>query len=217
MKSLLNKEFKLAASPLAFIFLAFSLMTLLPGYPILCGAFFMGLGLFQSFQYSREANDTMYTVLLPVKKSDFVAAKYTFTCTIEMIGFALFAVLTAVRMTALSGAEPYLRNALMNASPLFLAFVLLVFTAFNVLFVGGFFKTGYKMGIPFLLYGIAAGVIIVAAETLHHLPGLAFLNTPSGERLGLQFACLAAAAVIYAAATALSCRTSKARFESIDL
>lgn len=217
MKSLLNKEFKLAASPLAFIFLAFSLLTLLPGYPILCGAFFMGLGLFQSFQYSREANDTLYTVLLPVKKSDFVAAKYTFSCTIEMIGFVLCAALTVVRMTVLSGAGPYIRNALMNASPLFLAFTLLIFTAFNVFFIGGFFRTGYKMGIPFLLYGIAAGVIILLAETLHHLPGLAFLNTPSGERVGLQLVCLAAAAVIYAGATALSCRRSKTRFENIDL
>ena len=50
MKSLLMKEFKLAASPLAYIFLAGALMTLLPGYPILMGAFFICFGVFHSFQ-----------------------------------------------------------------------------------------------------------------------------------------------------------------------
>ena len=40
---------------------------------------------------------------------------------------------------------------------------------------------------------------------------------PAGERLGLQFALLGIAAVVYALATVLSCRASMARFEKIDL
>ncbi len=217
MKSLLIKEMRLAASPLSYIFLVASLMTLLPGYPILVSAFFICFGIFHSFQNAREANDTLYTVLLPVKKSDFVGAKYVFTCMIQTLGFALCALLTAVRMTALSAAVPYVNNAMMNPSPVSLAFTLLIFAAFNLLFVGGYFKTAYKIGIPFLSFGIAALLLIAVAETLHHIPGLGFLNTTTGERLGLQFALLAAAAIVYAAVTALACRTAKKRFEKIDL
>ncbi|MBR5381338.1 MAG: ABC-2 transporter permease [Oscillospiraceae bacterium] len=217
MKKLLNKELRLAASPLSYIFLAASFMTLLPGYPILMGAFFVCFGVFHSFQNAREANDTLYTVLLPVKKRDFVLAKYTFTCAIELIGFVIMAVLTAVRMTALSGAEPYRVNALMNATPLFLAFALLVFAAFNVFFLGGFFKTAYAIGIPFLCFGIATFVLIGVGEVLHHLPGMAFLNVQAGERLAVQFVVLAAAAVVSVAATLLSFRASAAKFERIDL
>ena len=80
MKNLLNKELRLAASPLSYIFLVAALMTLLPGYPILMGAFFICLGVFQSFKYARESNDVLYSVLLPVKKSDFVRSKFAFTC-----------------------------------------------------------------------------------------------------------------------------------------
>ena len=217
MRLLLNKELRLAASPLSFVFLAGALMTLLPGYPILVGAFFICFGIFHSFQNAREANDTLYTVLLPVKKSDFVRAKFAFSCLIQLAGFALCAALTAVRMTLLSGAAPYVNNAMMNATPVFLAFVLLIFAAFNLLFICGYFKTGYCFGMPFLRFGIAAFLLVGIAETLHHLPGLGFLNDPAGERLGLQFILLAAAALVYAAGTAFSCRKAQTRFEKIDL
>lgn len=217
MKSLLNKELRLAASPLSYIFLSAALMTLLPGYPILMSAFFICLGLFQSFQNAREANDTLFTVLLPVKKGDFVRAKFLFCCFIELLGFLLCAALTALRMTVLAGGAAYAQNALMNATPFFLAFVLLIFAAFNLFFVGGYFKTGYKFGLPFLSFSLAAAVIVTVGEVLPHLPGLAFLRTPAGERLGLQFALLAAAAAVYGLVTPLSCRRAERRFEKIDL
>ena len=217
MKSLLIKECRLAASPLSYIFLSGALMTLLPGYPILMGAFFICFGVFHSFQNGREANDVVYSALLPVGRGDIDRAKYAFTCLIQLAGFFLCAVLTALRMTVLSHAAPYVNNALMNATPVFLAFVLLLYAAFNVLFVGGFFKTAYKIGLPFLAFGVAALLLIALAETLPHLPGLAFLHNPAGERLGLQLALLAVAALCYAAATWLACAAAVRRFQKLDL
>ena len=41
MKNLLKKELKLAASPLTWLFLVAAFMTMIPGYPILVGAFFV--------------------------------------------------------------------------------------------------------------------------------------------------------------------------------
>ena len=217
MTKLLNKEFRLASSPLSWIFLAAAVMTLLPGYPILMGAFFICFGVFHSFQNAREANDVLYTVLLPVRKRDFVGAKYAFACCIQLIGFVLMAALTALRMTALAGGKAYASNALMNATPLFLAFAFLIFAAFNVCFLGGFFRTAYKFGMPFLFFGIVTLLLIFIGEALHFIPGLKFFNTPGGERLGLQFLLLGIAAVVYAAATVASCRVSMALFEKIDL
>ena len=217
MKNLLIKDMRLASSPLSFIFLVASLMTMLPGYPILMSAFFICFGIFHSFQNAREANDTLYSVLLPVKKSDFVKAKYAFICLIQLAGFLLCSALTALRMTALSDAKPYVTNALMNATPVYLAFILLIYTAFNILFAGGFFKTAYKIGVPFLHFGIAVFLLTAAAETLPHLPGLAFLHSPAGEKSGIQLLALAICVVIYAAATYAACKNSERRFEKIDL
>ncbi len=217
MKSLLNKEIRLAASPLSWFFLAAALMTMLPGYPILMSAFFICMGLFQSFQNAREANDVLYTALLPVKKRDYVRAKYAFCCLIEMIGFLLCSALTAVRVIFLSTAPAYIGNALMNATPVYLAFILLIFTAFNTLFIGGFFRTGYRLGMPFLSFSVATFLIVAVGEALQHVPGLTFLHSPAVERPALQYSALAGAAAVYAVSTILACRRAERRFERIDL
>ena len=78
MNKLLKKELRLTAAPITYFFLAFALMTLIPGYPILVGGFFITLGIFYTFQMARESNDILYTALLPCKKQDVVRAKYAF-------------------------------------------------------------------------------------------------------------------------------------------
>jgi len=99
MNKLLKKELRLTAAPITYFFLAFALMTLIPGYPILVGGFFITLGIFYTFQMARESNDILYTALLPCKKQDVVRAKYAFCVLIELLGWLLCAVLTAVRLT----------------------------------------------------------------------------------------------------------------------
>ena len=215
MKSLLTKELKLAASPLSFLFLAFAAMTLIPGYPILLGSFFVCLGIFQSFQTVRETNDILYTVLLPVDKGDAVRAKYIFVCFIEILAWLLMAALTALRMTVMAEAAAYAGNPLMDANLVYLAYAAVVFALFNAVFLGGFFKTGYKFGMPFIVFIIAAMLTVGIAETLHHIPGLEFLNGSSA--LGVQAAILVAGLAIYALVTWASCRKSRQRFEKLDL
>lgn len=217
MKNLLMKEFKLATLPLTYLFLLFSLMTFIPGYPILCGAFFVCLGIFQSYQRIREDNDILYSVLLPVSKSEVVKAKYITVVLLQMISFTICAVCTVVRMTYFSDARVYTANALMGANLVFLAFVLLIFAIFNVIFVGEFFKTAYGIGKPFVIFIVVNFLIIGLAETLHHLPGLDWLNALDFSRFGEHFLILAVAVIVYVVFTVVSCRVSKSRFEKIDL
>ena len=68
MRNILRKEIRLSASILSFLFIPFGLMFFLPGYPVLCGVFFVTLGIFQSFQSAREANDIVFSALLPIAK-----------------------------------------------------------------------------------------------------------------------------------------------------
>ena len=217
MRNILLKEVKLSASPLAFLFIAFGLMFLLPGYPVLCGAFFVTLGLFQSFQYAREANDTVFSALLPIAKKDVVKGRFLFTCFIELCGFALMAICAVLRMTVFVSAAPYVTNALMNANLFALAGALVIFALFNLIFVCGFYKTAYKLGKPFVTYIIAAFLMIGVFEAAHHVPGLGALNAFGTEHSGLQFACLAAGMAVYAGVTALAYAKACARFEKIDL
>jgi len=215
MKTLLKKELCLTASPLSFLFIVFAVMALIPNYPILVGAFFVCLGIFQTFKTARESGDTLYTAMLPVKKTDVVKARYAFSIVIELAAFVITAALTAVRMTALAGSETYLANPLMNANLAYLGWVLIVFTVFNTCFICGFYGTAYKFGVPFLVFGIVTFVVIGIAEVLHHIPGLEGLNSTGFDPM--QLAVLTAGAVIFAAGTLIAERVAEKRFNSIDL
>ena len=217
MSNMLKKEMKLSASILSYLFIVFGFMTLIPGYPILCGAFFTTLGLFQTFQSMRENNDTVYSALLPVRKSDVVRGRYAFVVFIEMCSFTIMAVLTLLRMTALAGSAVYRANALMNANLVYLGFALLIFGCFNSVFVGGFYKTAFYFGKPFVLHTIVAFVIIFIAEALHHVPGLEAVNAFGFDHIGLQLAFLLAGAAAFVLLTVLSMKRSERNFEKIDL
>ena len=217
MRNILLKECKLSASPLSFLFILFGLMFFLPGYPVLCGVFFVTLGIFQSYQNAREANDMVFSALLPISKRDVVKGKYLFTAAIELCGILLMAAAVVVRMTVLADAPVYRSNALMNANLFALGMAFIGFGLFNLIFVGGFFKTAYKFAGPFVGYIIAVFLMICIAETLHHVPGFAFLNAFGTEHFAVQVVLLGIGAAFYLAVTVLSCKKACKRFEKIDL
>ena len=217
MRNILLKEVKLSASLLSFLFIPFGLMFLLPGYPILCGVFFVTLGIFQSFQNAREANDMVFSALLPISKRDVVKGKYLFTCTIELCSGLVMTLAVALRMTVFSDAAVYRSNALMNGNLFALGMAFVGFGLFNLIFVGGFFKTAYKFGRPFVGYIIAVFLTIGIAEALHYIPGFGFLNAFGMEYFAVQLLSMGLGVVFYLAVTLLSYQKACKRFEKIDL
>lgn len=217
MSKLLKKELRLAASPLSYWFLAFALMTMIPGYPILVGGFFVCLGLFQSYQNAREQNDVIYTALLPVRKTDIVRAKLGFTMLIECAAWGLSALLTLLRMTVLSEASVYLQNAMMNANLVYLGWLAVLCGLFNIVFVRGYFRTVYKLGKPFVLFTILGFLVVAAAEVLHHLPGLVWMNTTGFDHIGGQLACLGIGIALYVVMSLITLRLSIRNMEQLDL
>ena len=217
MRNIIRKEMRLSASVLSYLFIAFGIMFLFPGYPILCGVFFVTLGIFQSFQTAREANDIVFSALLPIAKRDVVKGKFLFVCFIELCGFLLMAVVTVLRMTVLSEASAYRHNALMNANPFALGMALLIFGLFNLIFVGGFFRTAHKFAKPFVSYIIAAFLVIGAGESVHYFPGLELVNAFGFEHILLQLTLFAAGVACYVILTLVSIRYSCKNFEKIDL
>ena len=217
MRNLLIKEMRLSASVLSYLFIAFGCMFFLPGYPILCGVFFSCLGIFQSFQNAREANDLVFSALLPISKRDVARGKMCFSCAIELATLLVMAIAMLIRMTALADAPVYRGNALMNANPFALGVAFLMFGLFNLIFVAGFFKTSYKLGKPFVIYIAVAFAVIGIAETLWHIPGLQALNAFGFDSLPLQMGLLAAGILCYIALTALALKSSAESFERTDL
>ena len=217
MRNILWKEMKLSASVLSYLFILFGLMFFLPGYPVLSGAFFVTLGIFQSFQNGRETNDILFSALLPIAKRDVVKGKYLFVCFIELCSLLLMGAAVLFRMTVFSEAAVYRANALMNANLFALGLAFFLFGLFNAVFVGGFFKTAYKTGRPFVCYIVLCFLTIGIGEALHHFPGLEALNAFGTEHPALQLSLLACGIVAFVLLTLMSYRRSCRSFDKIDL
>ena len=217
MGKILKKEMRLSASVLSYLFILFGFMFFLPGYPILCGPFFVTLGIFQSFQNARETGDIVFSALLPIAKKDVVKGKYVFVCFVESCAFLLMAVVTLLRMTVFSNATVYRANALMTANPFALGMALLIFGLFNLIFVGGFFKTAYKFAKPFVIHIVVTFLVIIAVETSHHLPGFSALNAFGFEHMGLQLSLLFAGAAAYVVLTVTGMKGASRNIVKLDL
>ena len=105
---------------------------------------------------------------------------------------------------------------MMNANPAYLANILLVFLAFNILVPGLYWKTCYGLGKPFVLFSVAALLIVTAGEILHHLPGLEGLNAPTGQGM-LQIPVLLLCAAAYALGSWRAAERAAQNFETVDL
>ncbi|MDO4538789.1 MAG: ABC-2 transporter permease [Coriobacteriales bacterium] len=217
MRNLLIKELTLSASMLSYLFITFGSMFFLPGYPILCGAFFACLGIFQSFQRAREANDLVFSALLPVAKKDVARGKVYFSCIIELCTLLLMAAAMLVRMTILADSPVYRSNVLMNANPFALGVAFVIFGLFNLVFIAGFFRTSYQFGKPFVAFVVVTFTTIMVAEAAHHIPGLEALNAFGFDHLPLQLGLLVAGAACYIILTTLALRSAAASFERTDL
>lgn len=217
MNNILRKEIKLSSSLIAYLFMLFGLMFFIPGYPILCGVFFSTLGIYKSFEYAREANDIVFSVLLPISKKDVVKARYYFVCLIELGTILFMSVATLLRMTFLVDANAYRNNFMMNANLFALGAAFMLFGIFNFIFVGGFFKTVYKIGKPFIIYMIICFLFISIFETLHHIPQLDIINSFGLDNIGLQLILLVIGFVLWLLMTMVSCKKAYKDFDKIDL
>ena len=226
MRDLLYKELRLCMQPLTIIFFSFVLMLLIPSYMYLVPAFFTTNAIFNLFQRAVANNDLSFTVMLPVCKRDAVRGRFLFVALLELVMVLLY-----IPMIALNNAIAPQPNTLFSACPALIGGVFITFAVFNAVFMPSFYKTGYKTGKSFVLSSIAVfgwifafEAFFMAAKALsdrseffsritHCLNGI----PQDKESLICQIAFIAFGAIVYAAATFISCRVSEKRLEKVDL
>ncbi|MBQ1820020.1 MAG: ABC-2 transporter permease [Clostridia bacterium] len=226
MKALLSKEFKLCLHPAVFIYLALILMLLIPNYPYLVSSFFVCNAIFFCFQQARENGDAMYTAMLPVSKAQAVRARVLFVVIIEAIDLVLVAGMCAFSIVSM----PHQNAGGTDHGLSLLAFALVLFAIFNLIFLPSFYKTGYKAGSAFLKGAIGVWIWIVLCEGLMiasqaavMVPFFRFIHEnidcmpKTAQAWTVQGILFGAGLLIYAVCTALAAHLSVKRYEKVDL
>ena len=211
MKTLLFKYLKLAAQPQTFIFCLFGAMFMIPNYPYTIVFFYISLGLFFTFINAREMRDIYLTMLLPVRKRDYVTSCLLFILLIEGASLLIGAPFVLISQKVnLSG------NAVgFDASLALYGAGFLMYAVFNGVFLCSFFKTAYKVGSAFVKAVIPMSILEIILEILPHIPALSFLDgwTAVGPQLVFFLACLA----VFVIVNLLALRKAQVLFEAVDL
>lgn len=153
MKNLLHKEFALAIHPMVWFFSLLGALILVPTYPNSVFVIYVMMSFIFLFQGGRENNDLFYSILLPVKKSDVVKARFASIATFELLSI-LIASLSGIATYFMGYGETGKRLAGgigIPPTPAFFGLVFLSFAIFNAIFLNLHYRKGFKMLVPMIL------------------------------------------------------------------
>jgi hypothetical protein len=216
IRNLLYKEFKLAAHPTTYLFLALAPMMLIPSYPYYVQFLYVCMSLFFIFLAGNENKDIFYMVMLPVRKSDVVKARCLMLAVIELAQIILSIPFAILSIRVLPGGT---NQAGIDANLALYGFIFGLFAVFNLIFVPVFYRTAYKVGIPFLLAGLGVIVYYGLVESLVWIPTpiREFLNTTDPAMVAKHLPILLGGIAVWVLAWLLAYKLGAGNFEKVDL
>ena len=215
MRKLLKKEFALAMHPITPLMLALSTMVLIPNYPYTVMFFYMTLAIFFTCMLGRENHDVIYTMTLPVAKSDSVKARIGLAVILECLQMFFMIPFSLLRQSINAMGN----EAGMDANIVLLAEGFLLFGIFNLLFFGSYYKNVDKVGISFVKATIVFFVLVTLdAVATHVVPFIRdYLDTPDPKYMGYKLIVLGVSIILYFVMTIWGSRLSIKNFEKQDL
>ena len=224
MKALLYKEFKLAMHPICYLFVAlFPLMILIPSYPIAIGFIYVLSCypvLFLGANKGQQSNDLLFSTLLPVRKKDIVLARMI---TVAFMQFAFIAIMSALYPLAL-----FINSSIPEGSPTpglgisgyvsVLAIALVGYAIADIIFFPIYYKHG-KSIVMSTLMTILGFILYLAIFTIvfPYIPGFGgYVDVLCNRGVGIQFAILGGALVIYFIIHIFVFKISSKRLEKVD-
>lgn len=215
MSRLLKKEFLLSMHPITLLMLALAAMVMIPNYPYTVMFFYMTLAVFFTCMMGRENHDVIYTMTLPVAKSDIVKARICFAVILELLQMLLLVPFSLLRQSV----NPMGNEAGMDANIVLFAEGFLLFGIFNLMFFYSYYKNVDKVGISFVKATVVFFILVVVdAIATHAIPFVRdCLDTPDPEYMGYKLIALGVGAIWYLVMTMWVCHISIKNFEKQDL
>ena len=215
MKELMYKEFKLSMQPVAYIFLSLSVLLCIPNYPYYVTFFYTCLGIFFVFQANRENRDVYYMMALPIRKRDIVKARFYLVVCIE-----LAQVMACIPFAFIRDKFIPMNNQVgIEANIAFIGLSFIMLGLFNFIFLTQYYKSGYKIGVPFIKSTAMMVIYMVVAEImLRVIPYMRdYCDSVSIENQIKQIPVLLLGVILYTAMTLLSYKKSADSFDKLDL
>lgn len=222
MKNLLLKEWKLCTNTQLWIYFVVGIIVnLAPNYPHYFSAFFLCIGIHMIFQMGVVNKDILFTTCLPVQKKDAVKARCMLIGTLELLLELLS--IPCIFISNMIGIE---NAAGIEMNVAFIGFSFILFTLYNLSFMGIYYKKADKASAAFL---ISSFLVLLPAigilESLTFFKGMdsmfglfcSFIDSSHPEDLVAQIPVLAVGLIIWILGLILSYFIASRKFEKVDL
>lgn len=219
MKAALVKEFRLVVHPSTYVLLLLGALVLIPSW--MYGAIFI-YGVLVAFfngMNAREMRDLSYSFALPLSRRQMVRARVITMLVIELVMMAIMLIFVLLREPLGINSVALEQGLVGLPANLFLVgFGFIVFGVFNAVFYPLYFKNPLKVGVPFIVACIPAGIIIVALEALPYFPfsWCAMLATVGLSNLAAQLVGLAIGFMVFVVGSLLAMRLAARAFATYD-
>lgn len=212
---LLSKEFHLAVHPTSIMFLFLSLMIFIPNYPFYVTFFYTTLGIYFTCLQGRENHDILFSMMLPIKKSDIVKGRFLSVLVLEILQFILAMIVALLRNVFIKLPN----EAGMDSNIAFFGLAFLMMGIFNFVFFKNYYKNPNKVGKAFIFGNVYTWIYILLAE------GACFivpffknvLDTMDPQNLCIKLVVFVLGLFLFIVLTLLSYKKSVFAFEKQDL
>jgi len=229
MKALLYKELRLAMHPICYVFiLLFPFMVLIPSYPLAIGFIYVLTCypiLFLGANKGQQSNDLLYSTLLPVRKKDIVLARIITVALMQLVFVLLMSALVPLarylsgNITPRSGTPVEVPGISLNGYVSIVAIAIIGFSIADLIFFPIYYRKGRSIVLSTLLMIIGFIVYLsIFTIAIPYLPviGEGYKSFLENENIGIQFALLGGALIIYIAFHFLVYRISSNLLEKVD-
>ena len=221
MKNLLYKEIKLCIPHQVWIFVFLTCLIAIPTWPSLVAFIYPMSGFLSVFPIALANRDLLYTGTLPIDKSEVVLGKVLLLCFLELLCLLVSIPFGLVRNLVLAPMVPAESSyAELGVNMAMYGIVLIGFGIFNLIYFPRYYKSPDTKNVlaSLLAYFCALSFYGVCSGVFMGVPGAAtFINSYSGPGLWTQLGVLALGIVCFCLFNLCAFKTSKKRFEKIDL
>lgn len=213
MKNLLYKEFRLIVQPYTYLMALLAGLLLIPEYPYFIAFMYVFISIPIIFVVCKEYKDIYFTVLLPVRKTDIVKARFMTVIAIELMQLLISVPLAFINRALYPRGNP----AMLDVNMALFGFVFVIYAIFNAFFLPGFYRTASRMVLPVALATVAAIFFGALVEFLVMVVPAFKLYFDTPDRMLSQALTLVAGIAVFAVTNLLAYRRAAANFKKIDV
>lgn len=216
MFKLFKKELRLNMPKPLYLFALLGAMVIIPNYPYIVGIGYFIMHVMIYFQFVNENRSQEFSAMLPIKRSDIVSSTTLVIVLCQMLNIAVAAICAYPSKLINPNGGNFVG---LDCNLTFFGVALICMSAFNLVVIPRYFKTGYKYGLTLILgliaFVITYGVFEVLVQAIPTLTKA--LDSYDGKYLWARLTVFAIGVIIYPLSTLIANKIAIKKFEKVNL